>query len=56
MPDTVAIYSCGEVIGDGLFKLSFLQECRRRFPHARISWIAGLSNSSLDLWRQWSWD
>jgi len=45
MPDTVAIYSCGEVIGDGLFKLSFLQECRRRFPHARISWIAGLSNS-----------
>jgi ADP-heptose:LPS heptosyltransferase len=45
MPDTVAIYSCGEVIGDGLFKLSFLQECRRRFPHARITWVAGLSNS-----------
>lgn len=42
---TIAIHSCGEVIGDGLFKLSFLQECRHRFPDARISWIAGLSSS-----------
>lgn len=43
--ETIAIHSCGEVIGDGLFKLSFLRECRRRFPEARISWIAGLSTS-----------
>lgn len=42
---SIAIHSCGEVIGDGLFKLSFLQECRRRFPDARITWIAGLSTS-----------
>ena len=42
---SIAIHSCGEVIGDGLFKLSFLQECRRRFPDAHISWIAGLSTS-----------
>jgi len=43
--NSVAIHSCGEVIGDGLFKLSFLQECRRRFPDARIAWVAGLSTS-----------
>jgi ADP-heptose:LPS heptosyltransferase len=43
--ETIAIHSCGEVIGDGLFKLSFLQECRRRFPDAHITWIAGLSTS-----------
>jgi ADP-heptose:LPS heptosyltransferase len=42
---TIAIHSCGEVIGDGLFKLSFLQECRGRFPRAHITWIAGLSTS-----------
>ncbi|NQW11047.1 MAG: glycosyltransferase family 9 protein [Alphaproteobacteria bacterium] len=41
-PKTVAIYSCGEVIGDGLYKLAFVEECRRRFPQARITWIAGL--------------
>ena len=41
----IAIHSCGEVIGDGLFKLAFLQECRRRFPDARITWVAGLSTS-----------
>jgi ADP-heptose:LPS heptosyltransferase len=44
-PETIAIHSCGEVIGDGLFKLSFLQECRLRFPDAHICWIAGLSSS-----------
>lgn len=43
--ETIAIHSCGEVIGDGLFKLSFLQECRRRFPEAKITWVAGLSTS-----------
>jgi ADP-heptose:LPS heptosyltransferase len=43
--ETIAVHSCGEVIGDGLFKLSFLQECRRRFPEARITWVAGLSTS-----------
>ena len=44
-PRRVAIHSCGEVIGDGLYKLSFVQECRRRFPDAHISWIAGLGTS-----------
>ncbi len=40
-PETVLIYSCGETIGDGLFKLPFLQDCRARFPQARITWMAG---------------
>lgn len=41
-PKTVAIYSCGEVVGDGLYKIAFLQDLRRRFPDAKITWIAGL--------------
>lgn len=45
-PKTVAIYSCGEVIGDGLHKLAFVEECRRRFPDAAITWIAGLGPSA----------
>lgn len=45
-PETVAIYSCGEVIGDGLYKLAFVEECRRRFPDAKITWIAGLGPSA----------
>ena len=44
-PKSIAIYSCGEVIGDGLYKLPFVQECRRRFPAAKITWIAGLGPS-----------
>lgn len=44
-PRTVAVYSCGEVIGDGLHKIAFAQECRRRFPDARVTWIAGLGTS-----------
>jgi ADP-heptose:LPS heptosyltransferase len=40
-PKTVLIYSCEEVVGDGIMKLAFAQELRRRFPDAKISWLAG---------------
>ena len=40
-PESVLIYSCGETIGDGLFKLPFLQDCRARFSTAHITWLAG---------------
>ncbi len=42
---TIAIFSCGEVIGDGIFKIAFLQECRLRFLDAWIVWVAGLGTS-----------
>lgn len=44
-PKTVLVYSCGETIGDGLFKLPFVRSVRRRFPEARITWLAGLGPS-----------
>ncbi|WP_420405563.1 glycosyltransferase family 9 protein [Nisaea sp.] len=44
-PETVLIYSCGETIGDGLFKLPFLVDLRARFPDAKITWLAGLGPS-----------
>lgn len=44
-PKTILIYSCGETIGDGLFKLPFLNDLRSRFPEARITWLAGLGPS-----------
>lgn len=40
MVQTVLIYSMGEVIGDGLIKLSFIAGLRAAFPEARISWCA----------------
>lgn len=40
-PQSILIYSCEEVIGDGILKLTFAQEVRRRFPEARITWLAG---------------
>lgn len=44
-PETVLVYSCGETIGDGLFKLPFLVDLRHRFPKAKITWLAGLGPS-----------
>jgi|TARA_R110002095_G_scaffold8004_4_gene13794 ADP-heptose:LPS heptosyltransferase len=40
-PKSILIYSCEEVIGDGILKLSFAQQVRRRFPEAKITWLAG---------------
>jgi ADP-heptose:LPS heptosyltransferase len=40
MVQTVLIYSMGEVIGDGLIKLSFIAGLRAAFPEARITWCA----------------
>ncbi len=40
-PKSVLIYSCEEVIGDGILKLTFARQVRQRFPNARITWIAG---------------
>ena len=34
------VYSMGEVIGDGLIKLPFVDAVRRTYPEARISWCA----------------
>ncbi len=36
---TIGVYSGGEILGDGLFKLPFLKDLRRRFPDDRIVWI-----------------
>lgn len=44
-PRSVLVYSCGETIGDGLFKLPFLVDLRQRFPEAKITWLAGLGPS-----------
>ncbi|HBM87129.1 MAG TPA: hypothetical protein DD437_01165, partial [Rhodobiaceae bacterium] len=40
-PKSILIYSCEEVIGDGILKLSFAQQVRQRFPDAKITWVAG---------------
>lgn len=45
LPETILVYSCGETIGDGLFKLPFLKDLRQRFPDAHITWLAGLGPS-----------
>lgn len=39
-PGSVLVYSMGEVIGDGLIKLSVIGALRDAFPHARLSWCA----------------
>lgn len=44
-PKTVLVYSCEEVIGDGILKLRFAQEIRRRFPDAQVTWMAGLGKT-----------
>jgi ADP-heptose:LPS heptosyltransferase len=41
-PKSVLVYSAGETIGDGLFKIPFLKQLRARFPDARITWLAGI--------------
>ncbi len=40
-PQSILVYSCEEVIGDGILKLSFAQQLRKRFPEAKITWVAG---------------
>lgn len=40
-PQRILVYSCEEVIGDGILKLSFAQQLRQRFPQAKITWVAG---------------
>lgn len=39
-PQSVLIYSMGEVIGDGLIKLPFIASLRDAFPGATIHWCA----------------
>lgn len=36
----IGVYTGGEVIGDGLWKLPFIRALRSAFPHAHITWIA----------------
>lgn len=40
-PKNVLVYSCEEVIGDGILKLRFAQEIKRRFPATKLTWLAG---------------
>ena len=35
----ILIFSNGEKIGDGLIKLPFIHEVRRRFPSSKIHWM-----------------
>ncbi|WP_176342484.1 glycosyltransferase family 9 protein [Oceanibaculum nanhaiense] len=35
----IAVYSGGEIIGDGVYKLSFLRALRGAFPNALIDWV-----------------
>lgn len=44
-PKSVLVYSCEEVIGDGIMKLAFAQDLRRRFPEAKITWLAGVGKT-----------
>ena len=37
----ILIYSGGETVGDGLYKISFLYNLRRAFPNSHITWMAG---------------
>jgi ADP-heptose:LPS heptosyltransferase len=39
-PETILVYSMGEVIGDGLIKLPFVTGLRGAFPNAQITWCA----------------
>jgi ADP-heptose:LPS heptosyltransferase len=39
-PQSVLIYSMGEVIGDGLIKLPFIASLREAFPGASVHWCA----------------
>jgi len=36
---SVAVFSYGEIIGDGLYKLPFVRALRAAYPSARITWI-----------------
>jgi ADP-heptose:LPS heptosyltransferase len=38
-PDSVAVFSYEEIIGDGLYKLPFVRALRAAWPSARITWI-----------------
>ena len=38
-PESVAVFSYGEIIGDGLYKLPFVRALRAAWPSARITWI-----------------
>ena len=38
-PDSVAVFSYEEIIGDGLYKLPFVRMVRAAYPSARITWI-----------------
>lgn len=40
-PKNVLVYSMGESIGDGIFKIPFIRALRRRFPNAYLTWFTG---------------
>jgi|GEM_PF-5921947 len=40
-PQNILIYTLGELLGDGMVKLPFVQQLRALYPHAHITWMAG---------------
>ncbi|MGY9005209.1 MAG: glycosyltransferase family 9 protein [Alphaproteobacteria bacterium] len=43
---TILIYTGMDTVGDGLVKLPFVRQLRRRFPGAHITWCAGIGPCS----------
>ena len=39
--DKILVYSGGETVGDGLYKINFIQNLRNKFPKSHITWMAG---------------
>ncbi len=40
-PSTILVYTLGELLGDGMVKLPFVQQLRKLYPQAHITWMAG---------------
>jgi len=45
IPSSILVYVGRDLIGDGLIKLPFVRALRVAFPHARITWLAGIGET-----------
>lgn len=45
-PRSLLVYTYADTVGDGLVKLPFLRDLRARFPATRITWCAGVGETS----------
>jgi ADP-heptose:LPS heptosyltransferase len=41
IPKSIAVYTDGEVLGDGIIKLQFAGALKKAFPQARLVWLVG---------------